>query len=242
MRKFIFLGVVGGLAQFALVGYVAFSEPSGATLLTEDPVRRSAADGAARQNEGGPPGKDQPGAAPERARLSASAAPVVMAAPAKDTASFVRATASLAAPALPPSTEQPANPSPANAPPGTSPATASPTTVQPSRPAVPGPSEASSSADSKPGPSVVSVPVNLSLAPVEDLIRSVFGIHGDKAVQVARCESELETTARNGSFLGLFQLGDDERVAFGHGQDALTQIKAAYDLFLSRGWQPWTCA
>ncbi len=74
------------------------------------------------------------------------------------------------------------------------------------------------------------------------MIREIFGVHGDKAVEVAKCESELATSAKNGSALGLFQLGVAERQEYGHGEDALTQIKAAYELFLTRGWQPWVCA
>jgi hypothetical protein len=83
---------------------------------------------------------------------------------------------------------------------------------------------------------------DISLKPVEDVIREIFGVHGDKAVEVAQCESELAASAKNGNALGLFQLGVAERTEYGHGEDALTQIKAAYELFLTRGWQPRMCA
>lgn len=79
-------------------------------------------------------------------------------------------------------------------------------------------------------------------ATTEELIREVFKEAGEKAVQVARCESELRTDAQSGQFLGLFQMGAHERARYGHGQDALVQAQAAYQLFRDRGWKPWTCA
>lgn len=85
-------------------------------------------------------------------------------------------------------------------------------------------------------------PVDLSKLPVEELIRHVFGPEGDKAVAVARCESTLRTHAKKGQFLGLFQMGANERADYGHGPDAVAQVLAAHALFLDRGWQPWECA
>ncbi|MBW3590502.1 MAG: hypothetical protein KY393_01400 [Actinobacteria bacterium] len=85
-------------------------------------------------------------------------------------------------------------------------------------------------------------PVDLNPATTEELIRDVFKEAGEKAVQVARCESELRTDAQSGQFLGLFQMGANERARYGHGQDALVQVQAAYQLYRDRGWQPWTCA
>ncbi|HVL52397.1 MAG TPA: hypothetical protein VM754_12955, partial [Actinomycetota bacterium] len=73
-------------------------------------------------------------------------------------------------------------------------------------------------------------------------IREVFGPHGEKAVKVARCESTMRTNAKSGQYLGLFQMGANERADYGHGSDAVTQVLAAHALFLDRGWQPWTCA
>lgn len=78
---------------------------------------------------------------------------------------------------------------------------------------------------------------------VAALILQKFGVNGRKAVQVFRCESHLKTTARNGQHLGIGQLGKAERARYGHGEDAETQINAAYELFLARGWNPWrACA
>lgn len=85
-------------------------------------------------------------------------------------------------------------------------------------------------------------PVDVSKLSVEDLIRNVFGTEGDKAVAVARCESTLRTQAKKGQFMGLFQMGANERADYGDGPDALAQVQAAHALFLDRGWQPWTCA
>ena len=81
-----------------------------------------------------------------------------------------------------------------------------------------------------------------SSLPVEEMIRHVFGPDGDKAVRVARCESTLRPHAKKGQFIGLFQMGANERADYGHGPDALAQVRAAYELFRDRGWQPWTCA
>jgi len=83
---------------------------------------------------------------------------------------------------------------------------------------------------------------DLAKMPVEDMIREVFGPHGEKAVKVARCESTMRTNAKSGQYLGLFQMGANERADYGHGSDAVTQVLAAHALFLDRGWQPWTCA
>ncbi|HEX2179660.1 MAG TPA: hypothetical protein VHL54_09130 [Actinomycetota bacterium] len=91
-------------------------------------------------------------------------------------------------------------------------------------------------------PVKVPVPADLSSLPIEDLIRTVFGPEGEKAVQVARCESTLRPHAKKGQFLGLFQMGANERTEYGHGDDPLAQVLAAHALFLDRGWQPWTCA
>lgn len=85
-------------------------------------------------------------------------------------------------------------------------------------------------------------PVELASMPIEEMIREVFGEQGDKAVQVAFCESTMRTHAKRGQYLGLFQMGANERADYGHGSDALAQILAAYALYQDRGWQPWACA
>lgn len=70
-----------------------------------------------------------------------------------------------------------------------------------------------------------------------------FGDYCDQALRVARCESGYRTTARNGQYLGIFQMGESERRLFGHGETALQQARAAYRYFVKSGrdWSPWSC-
>ena len=71
----------------------------------------------------------------------------------------------------------------------------------------------------------------------------VFEDRCAEALRVARCESGYRTTAQNGQYLGLFQMGSSERQLFGHGETALAQARAAYRYFLQSGrdWSPWSC-
>jgi len=77
----------------------------------------------------------------------------------------------------------------------------------------------------------------------EKAICHVFGSYCHEALQVARCESGVRTTAQNGQYLGLFQMGSSERQLFGHGESALEQAQAAYRYFVRSGrdWSPWSC-
>lgn len=77
----------------------------------------------------------------------------------------------------------------------------------------------------------------------EGAIRFVFGGYADQALAVARCESGYSVNATNGQYLGLFQMGDYARSAYGHGPDALTQARSAYAYFAASGydWSPWSC-
>ncbi len=74
-------------------------------------------------------------------------------------------------------------------------------------------------------------------------ICAVFGNHCQEAVAVARCESHLSTSAQNGQYLGLFQMGSYERRLFGHGATAHAQAVAAHRYFVRSGhdWSPWSC-
>jgi hypothetical protein len=74
-------------------------------------------------------------------------------------------------------------------------------------------------------------------------ICKVFGPHCSEALRVSRCESGLRTDARNGQYLGLFQMGSKERRLFGHGPTAIEQVKAAHRYFVASGlsWRPWSC-
>jgi hypothetical protein len=75
------------------------------------------------------------------------------------------------------------------------------------------------------------------------VICRVFGPHCQEALAVSRCESGYQTTAQNGQYLGLFQMGSSERRLFGHGDTALEQAKAAHRYFVRSGrdWSPWSC-
>jgi hypothetical protein len=82
----------------------------------------------------------------------------------------------------------------------------------------------------------------LQNSPVE-AICFVFRSRCGEALRVARCESGYRTTAQNGQYLGMFQMGTSERRLFGHGPSALAQARAAYRYFVRSGrdWSPWSC-
>lgn len=73
----------------------------------------------------------------------------------------------------------------------------------------------------------------------------VFGSYCSEAIAVARCESGHSMTprARNGQYLGSFQMGDHARSLYGHGSTVLEQARAAYRYFVASGrdWSPWSC-
>jgi hypothetical protein len=71
----------------------------------------------------------------------------------------------------------------------------------------------------------------------------VFAEDCRAAIAVAWCESHLQTTAQNGQYLGLFQMGSYERELFGHGSTAHEQAVAAHRYFVRSGrdWSPWSC-
>ena len=76
-----------------------------------------------------------------------------------------------------------------------------------------------------------------------EAICGVFKSKCRDAVDVARCESGLQTTAHNGQYLGLFQMGTTARERFGHGPTAWEQATAAHRYYVSSGsdWSPWSC-
>ena len=82
-----------------------------------------------------------------------------------------------------------------------------------------------------------------SLRSPEKAICHVFGSHCRDALQVAQCESGYRTTAQNGQYLGMFQMGSNERQMFGHGSTAIEQARAAHRYFVlsGRDWSPWSC-
>jgi hypothetical protein len=79
--------------------------------------------------------------------------------------------------------------------------------------------------------------------PPRKAICAVFADRCQEAIAVAWCESHLQTTAENGQYLGLFQMGSYERRLFGHGQTAHEQAMAAHRYFVRSGsdWSPWSC-
>jgi hypothetical protein len=84
----------------------------------------------------------------------------------------------------------------------------------------------------------------LANAPPRAVICHVFGQrHCREALTVAWCESRHRTTAQNGQYLGLFQMGSYERDLFGHGVTAHKQAVAAHRYFVlsGRDWSPWGC-
>jgi hypothetical protein len=52
---------------------------------------------------------------------------------------------------------------------------------------------------------------------------------------VAYCESRFSTWAQNGQYLGLFQMGSNERATYGHGSTAYAQAVADRYRFFSYG-------
>jgi hypothetical protein len=80
-------------------------------------------------------------------------------------------------------------------------------------------------------------------APPRRAICDVFDQYCKQAVAVAWCESRLQTTARNGEYLGLFQMGSSARRLYGHDSTAYGQAVAAHKYFVSSGrdWSPWSC-
>ena len=66
-------------------------------------------------------------------------------------------------------------------------------------------------------------------------ICDVFGSLLPTGARVAWCESGVQTTAQNGQYLGLFQMGSCERRLFGHGETALEQAQAAHRYFVRSG-------
>lgn len=83
----------------------------------------------------------------------------------------------------------------------------------------------------------------LASLPPRAAICGVFGRYCRQAIDVAWCESRLQTSARNGQYLGMFQMGSSERRLFGHGPTAHAQAVAAHKYFVlsGRDWSPWGC-
>ncbi len=80
--------------------------------------------------------------------------------------------------------------------------------------------------------------------PVPLVICDVFGDrYCAEALRISWCESGWRTEARNGQYLGLFQMGSWARSRYGHGSNAWLQAQAAWRYFKASGrdWSPWAC-
>lgn len=84
-------------------------------------------------------------------------------------------------------------------------------------------------------------PTSAHHASARTAICKTFGRYCSQALRVSWCESRWSIYARNGQYLGLFQMGSYARSRYGHGSDAWTQARAAYAYFRDSGWSPWQC-
>jgi hypothetical protein len=62
-----------------------------------------------------------------------------------------------------------------------------------------------------------------------------------QAFDIAWCESRYSVRARNGQYLGLWQLGSWARARYGHGTTVRAQAHAAHALYHDYGWRQWQC-
>lgn len=76
-------------------------------------------------------------------------------------------------------------------------------------------------------------------------IYATFGGYASQAMRVSYCETggTYSVWARNGQYLGLFQMGSYARSRYGHANNAWGQARAAYRYFVDSGrdWSPWSC-
>ncbi len=82
---------------------------------------------------------------------------------------------------------------------------------------------------------------------ITEMIKAVFGSRSGEALRVARCESRYDPNARNGSYVGVFQIHHRnhawriEKVGGKDLYDPLTNVRVAHSLMKDKGWGPWTC-
>lgn len=75
------------------------------------------------------------------------------------------------------------------------------------------------------------------------------GYHCVEAMAVVGCETgrTYSPWAKNGQYLGIFQMGLHERAKFGHGNNVWAQSRAAHRYYRYElvhglwGWTPWSC-
>jgi hypothetical protein len=83
---------------------------------------------------------------------------------------------------------------------------------------------------------------------VEARIREVFGVHAERALAIARCESGLRSNALNvnrnkTTDKGIFQLNSvhKKRLAGRDPFDPEVNIQVAHEIFQEQGFGPWVC-
>lgn len=83
----------------------------------------------------------------------------------------------------------------------------------------------------------------LKLQNAQAAICYIFGQYCGQALAVAWCESKYSRHAHNGQYLGIFQMGSNERAIYGHSDTFLGQAIAAHRYFVASGrdWSPWSC-
>lgn len=82
--------------------------------------------------------------------------------------------------------------------------------------------------------------------PVFKAVRTYWHTRGERveAFNIVACETggTFSTNARNGQYLGLFQMGGWARARYGHGSTAYAQARAAHRYYMDSGWSGWECA
>jgi len=98
--------------------------------------------------------------------------------------------------------------------------------------------------DGRPAPGPASPtglgPMPHAKSPQQAILDAFGSKNGQRALKVGKCESKLDVKARNGNYMGLFQMGPWARKTFGHGPDADSQAEAAHRYFQTAGWSPWS--
>ena len=95
----------------------------------------------------------------------------------------------------------------------------------------------------------LAAPATAGTRHIKHIIRHVWGAdwREAQALSVAACESGFRTHARNGQYLGLFQMGLSERHTFNpnhpYTRSARRQARGAHRYYVASGrdWSPWTC-
>ena len=89
-----------------------------------------------------------------------------------------------------------------------------------------------------------STPTTVSSSQYQQTMRAVcfyFKSNCTEAMKIVKCETggSYSPWSANGQYLGIFQMGSQERRNYGHGNNVWAQAKAAYAYFKDAGWHPW---